>query len=90
TEGIISFEGMEESFSDTVSAADGEKTTPEWYYLYQMLLTESVPYPDKKIGDIEVEASEQRRADIVEIRDFLAEHKGNDLFTPILFPEEEK
>lgn len=51
------------------------------FYVYQMLITESVDHVDDKIGDIEEELTEDRRATIEEIRELLTEYAGDELFT---------
>lgn len=84
----------EESFSDeTVSTETTdvveEEVVPK-YYLYQLLITDDVPYEGKKIGEIAVEIPEDRKSDFDRVRDLLNRFPGDQLFTSLFFPEEVK
>lgn len=72
---------QQEETEDDQNSDEEEKR----YYVFQMLLTEEVPYTDKKIGQIKEEASEERLAQIEEIRQMLTAHGGDRLFSEILF-----
>lgn len=90
----LDIEKADESFSDEAvsgeKAEEGEEVRPPKYYLYQLLITDDVPYEGKKIGEIVVEISEERKADFDRVRDLLNRFSGDQLFTALLFPDEVK
>jgi hypothetical protein len=85
-EEIIDLDSAEENFdlSASVEIAN-DKEEEKRFYVFQMLLTEKVPYTDKKIGEIREEADEKRLGEVEEVREFLTAHGGDKLFSEILF-----
>ena len=62
-----------------------EKEKAPRYYVYQMLITENVDYPERKVGDIEEEMTEERAEKIQSLRDFLTTYFGDERFRDLLF-----
>lgn len=71
--------------SEESSDEETEEEEEPRYYVYQMLITEDVEYPEKKIGEIVDEMTEERREEIESVRAFLSQHDGDELFTNLLY-----
>ena len=68
--------------------AEEEAAREPRYYVYQMLITEDMEYPEKKVGDILEEMSEDRREEIETVRALLMSNSGDELFTDLLYPQQ--
>lgn len=84
----------DESFSDeevpAEKAEDDEEVVVPKYYIYQLSITDDVPYEGKKVGEIAVEIPDEKKADFDRVRALLDRFSGDQLFTTLLFPEEVK
>jgi len=78
-------EAMKKQLEKDQPPAVGELPAPR-YYAYQFLLTEEGSDPGKNPPLIASQIPADRKATLEQIRDFLRQHSGDELFTPILFP----
>jgi hypothetical protein len=58
------------------------------FYLYQMMITDQQPFVEGQVGDIELEMTDDQRELFEDVLDFLNRHPGDEMFTPLFFPEQ--
>lgn len=79
---------IDEETPATSEEVSEEEVPKKKYFIYQMMITDQVPYEDKKIGDIAVEITPELQQQMEQVKSFLNTYSGDELFSQWVLSEE--